>query len=168
MDGFSWVIEKPLLDLVSRAVAVTEGGVFQGDMGVHSRKDRTQVRFGHVAQDEIILGTNIESECTSPSLASSKSLRRGSIERRWMTRRGKQCALTRHREKYIKKPTRFFPKPGSRHFFASRSHRSGWIVGEIWIVWPSLICGLEAQTASDAKALVGGSREIHGAHAGDG
>ena len=66
MDGFSQVIDEPLLEMFGRAVVVTEAYSFRGDMGVRSRNDGSRVRVVGSS-----LGTNVESECTSPSVALS-------------------------------------------------------------------------------------------------
>ena len=45
VDGFSWVTDEPVCDILGRAV-------FVGDMGVHSRGDGSRVRMSQV--DEIV------------------------------------------------------------------------------------------------------------------
>ena len=51
VDGFSWVIDEPVRDILGRVVLVTEVDVFLGDMGVQSRSDG-RVHIAHVADDE--------------------------------------------------------------------------------------------------------------------
>ena len=54
VDGFSWVIDEVIRDILWRAILVTEDDVFLGDMGVHFRSDASRVRFAHVADDGVV------------------------------------------------------------------------------------------------------------------
>ena len=54
-DGFTWVIDEPVRDMLGRAVFVTEKDVFLGEHGcVHSRADGSQVRISNVADEETV------------------------------------------------------------------------------------------------------------------
>ena len=54
VDGFSWVIDEPVCDILGRAVLVTEDDVFLGDRDVHSCGDGSRVRISQVADDAIV------------------------------------------------------------------------------------------------------------------
>ena len=54
VDGFSWVLDEPVDDMPGRAVSVTEGVVFLGDVGVHSLGDGSRIRILQAADDEIV------------------------------------------------------------------------------------------------------------------
>ena len=54
VDGFSWVIDEPVRDMLGRAVFATEDDVFLVDMEVHSRGDGSRVRILQVADDEVV------------------------------------------------------------------------------------------------------------------
>ena len=54
VDGFSWVLDEPVHDILGRAVLATEDDDFLGDVGVHSHGDGSRVRMTHVAEDEVV------------------------------------------------------------------------------------------------------------------
>ena len=53
-EGFSWVSDEPVDDMLVRAVLDTEDVVFLGDMGVHSLGNRSRIRISQAADDEIV------------------------------------------------------------------------------------------------------------------
>ena len=54
--AFSWASDKPVDDMLMRAVFVAEGVVLLGDMVVHSLGDGTQVRISPAPDDEMVSG----------------------------------------------------------------------------------------------------------------
>ena len=49
IDGFSWVIDEPVLDMLGGAFFVIENDVFLGDMGVHSQTGGSRPPISQVA-----------------------------------------------------------------------------------------------------------------------
>ena len=51
VDGFSWVTDETVGDMLGRAVSVTEGVAV---LGVHSLGDGSRIRISQAADDEIV------------------------------------------------------------------------------------------------------------------
>ena len=51
VDGFSWVSDEPVGDMLVLALSVTEDVVFLGDMGVHSLGDGSRIL---ISLDEMV------------------------------------------------------------------------------------------------------------------